>query len=113
MRNCAKYRPLLLLAFALFWGLVGQTAVVRAQSGVFTVSGVPIDVTGNSAVEARETEILQWIAAGKSQQDIADILTISHRTVEVHLRSARTKLNALTTAQAIGRAIGLGLIYPE
>lgn len=61
----------------------------------------------------REIEILQWIAAGKSQQDIGDILAISHRTVEVHLRSARTKLNALTTAQAIGRALSRGLIYPE
>jgi DNA-binding CsgD family transcriptional regulator len=64
-------------------------------------------------LSARETEILQWIAAGKSQQDIGDILSISHRTVEVHLRSARTKLAALTTPQAIGRAISLGLVYPE
>ncbi|SHG41031.1 autoinducer binding domain-containing protein [Cognatishimia maritima] len=61
----------------------------------------------------RELEILQWIAAGKSQQDIADIINISNRTVEVHLRSARTKLFALTTAQAVGRAIGMSLIYPS
>ncbi|SFE14410.1 autoinducer binding domain-containing protein [Roseivivax sediminis] len=65
------------------------------------------------ALSTREIEILQWIAAGKSQADIGGILSISHRTVEVHLRSARTKLNALTTAQAIGRAIARGLIYPE
>lgn len=58
----------------------------------------------------RETEILQWTAAGKSHQDISDILGISHRTVEVHLRSSRTKLGALTTPQAIGRAIGHKLI---
>lgn len=60
----------------------------------------------------REVEILQWTAAGKSHQDIGDILSISHRTVEVHLRSARQKLYALTTAQAVGRAISSGLIYP-
>jgi len=60
----------------------------------------------------REQEVLQWIAAGKSQYDIADILSISNRTVEVHLRSARTKLFALTSAQAVGRAIALGLIFP-
>lgn len=64
------------------------------------------------ALSKREIEILQWVAAGKSQQDIGDILSISHRTVEVHLRSSREKLYALTTAQAIGRAIGLGLIFP-
>lgn len=63
-------------------------------------------------LSTRESEILQWVAAGKSQQDIGDILSISHRTVEVHLRSSREKLNALTTPQAVGRAIGIGLISP-
>lgn len=64
------------------------------------------------ALSRREVEILQWTAAGKSQQDIADILSISQRTVEVHLRSARQKLYALTTSQAVGRGISMGLIYP-
>lgn len=63
-------------------------------------------------LSSREKEVLQWTAAGKSQQDIGDILGISHRTVEVHLRSGRDKLYALTTAQAVGRAISMGLIYP-
>lgn len=65
------------------------------------------------ALSTREQEILQWVAAGKSQQDIGDILGISHRTVEVHLRSAREKLGALTTPQAVGRAIRLGIITPD
>lgn len=64
------------------------------------------------SLSSREREILQWTAEGKSQQDIADILAISHRTVEVHLRSARHKLYALTTAQAVGRAISMGFVYP-
>ncbi|MEO3413920.1 autoinducer binding domain-containing protein [Roseovarius sp. CAU 1744] len=63
-------------------------------------------------LSTREVEILQWTAAGKSQQDIGDILSISHRTVEVHLRSSRQKLHALTTTQAVGRAIALGIVYP-
>ena len=61
-------------------------------------------------LSSREREVLQWTAAGKTQQDIGDILAIATRTVEVHLRSARDKLGALTTPQAIGRAIRLGLI---
>lgn len=73
----------------------------------------PLQELVHPQLSSREVEILQWIVAGKSQQDIGDILSLSHRTVEVHLRSARTKLNALTTAQAIGRAISIGLIYPE
>lgn len=64
------------------------------------------------ALSTREREILQWIAAGKSQQDVGDILGISHRTVEVHLRSARDKLYSLTTPHAVARAIAFGLIYP-
>ena len=60
----------------------------------------------------RELEVLQWIAVGKSQGDVADILSISARTVEVHVRSARAKLGALNTPQAVARAVGLGLVYP-
>lgn len=78
--------------------------VIRSQA----LSGI----LSHPALSDREREILQWVAAGKSQQDIADILGISHRTVEVHLRSGREKLGALTTSQAVGRAIGLGLIHP-
>jgi len=75
-------------------------------------SGMLPNYLANPSLSTREKEILQWVAAGKSQQDIGDILSISHRTVEVHLRSGREKLNALTTAQAVGRSISLGLIYP-
>lgn len=71
-----------------------------------------IDVMRYPALSRREKEILQWVAAGKTQQDIGDILSISHRTVEVHLRSSREKLNALTTAQAVGRAISMGFVSP-
>ncbi len=64
-------------------------------------------------LSSRETEILQWVAAGKSQQDVADILGIAQRTVEVHLASGRDKLGALNTPQAVARAVSLGLIYPS
>lgn len=64
------------------------------------------------SLSSREREVLQWIAAGKTYMDVGEILSISDRTVEVHLRSARSKLSALTTAQAVARAIGCGLIYP-
>lgn len=63
-------------------------------------------------LSTRETEILQWIAAGKSQQDVADILGIAQRTVEAHLSSGRDKLGALNTTQAVARAVALGLVYP-
>jgi DNA-binding CsgD family transcriptional regulator len=88
-----------------------QSAAVHLHDTVMR-SDVLSRALRHPALSGREIEILQWTAAGKSQQDIGDILSISSRTVEVHLRSARSKLFALTTSQAVGRAIGLGLITP-
>jgi len=88
-----------------------QYAAVHMHDNVMQ-AGILQKALRRPALSSRELQILQWVAAGKSQQDIGDILSISHRTVEVHLRSGREKLCALTTAQAVGRAIGLGLIHP-
>jgi DNA-binding CsgD family transcriptional regulator len=88
-----------------------QMAAVHMHDNVMK-SGILAEALFRPALSSREIEILQWVAEGKSQQDIGDILAISHRTVEVHLRSGREKLGALTTTQAVGRAIGLSLIHP-
>ncbi|MCP9480846.1 LuxR family transcriptional regulator [Shimia sp. CNT1-13L.2] len=88
-----------------------QNAAVHLHDTVVKSHALTQKLT-HPALSEREVEILQWTAAGKTQQDVADILSISSRTVEVHLRSSRSKLGALTTSQAVGRAIGLGLIYP-
>lgn len=89
-----------------------QSAAVHLHDHVMTS-----DALSNAMrfphLSRREREVIQWIASGKTQNDVAEILAISSRTVEVHLRSARTKLFALTTPQAVGRAIALGLIYPS
>lgn len=88
-----------------------QLAAVHLHDAVMK-SGILSRVLRRPNLSRREAEVLQWAAVGKSYQDIGDILNISDRTVEVHLKSAREKLGALTTAQAVGRAIGLGLIVP-
>lgn len=56
----------------------------------------------------REREVLQWIALGKQQAEVAAILLISERTVENHLRAARQRLGATSTAHAVARAMRLG-----
>jgi len=94
--------------------IIGDLQAVAVHFHDAVIRADPLNQTLNApSLSTREIEILQWTAAGKSQQDIADILSISHRTVEVHLRSARQKLQALTTPQAVGRAINLALIYPR
>lgn len=60
----------------------------------------------------REIECLKWYAAGKNYADIGTILGITERTVHFHMSLARHKLNALTNAQAIARAIHMGIVIP-
>lgn len=89
-----------------------QTAAVTMHDAVMQNDKLG-RLLNRPSLSTREREVLQWTAAGKSQQDIGDILCISNRTVEVHLKSARSKLCALTTAQAVGRGIAMGFIHPK
>ncbi len=49
---------------------------------------------------AREAEVLLWIAHGKSNRDIGDILGLSPRTVNKHLEQIYTKLGVENRASA-------------
>jgi len=59
----------------------------------------------------RQREVLQWVADGKTLQDIALILDLNPGTVEKHLRLARERLNVDTTAQAIAKAAAQNELY--
>jgi DNA-binding CsgD family transcriptional regulator len=54
---------------------------------------------------AREREVLRWVAAGKTDRDIAAILTISPRTVHKHLQRIYEKLGVETRTAAAMRAL--------
>ncbi len=53
---------------------------------------------------ARQREVLEWVADGKTIQDTAVIMGLNPATVEKHLRLARECLDVDTTAQAILKA---------
>ncbi len=53
----------------------------------------------------RETEVLSWIAKGKTNRDIGDILGMSPRTVNKHLEHVFEKLGVETRAAAAALAI--------
>lgn len=53
---------------------------------------------------AREREVLDWVAAGKTNRDIAAILGASPRTVEKHLERIYEKLGVETRTAAAMRA---------
>lgn len=52
------------------------------------------------ALTAREAEVLTWIARGKSNRDIAEILALSPRTVNKHLEGIFIKLGVENRASA-------------
>lgn len=62
------------------------------------------------SLTAREREVLTWIGAGKSAEDVACILQISRFTVERHLSNVREKLNVVNTVQAALEAVRRGEI---
>ena len=57
----------------------------------------------------RELECLRWVARGKTSTEIAVILKISPHTARDFLKSARHKLDCVTSAQAVSKAAALGL----
>jgi DNA-binding CsgD family transcriptional regulator len=61
---------------------------------------------GALPVTLREREVLDWLAAGKTDRDIADILGVSPRTVHKHLQHIYEKLGVETRTAAVMRALG-------
>ena len=54
----------------------------------------------------RETEVLGWVAQGKSNAEVAAILGMSPRTVQKHLERIFQKLGVETRTAAAARAFG-------
>ena len=81
--------------------ILGRVSIVRAA-----VLGMPdSDILGVSndfpALSARQTEILEWAALGKSNGDIAVIIGQSKRSVDYHIAEILKKLGTSTKAHAI------------
>ena len=64
------------------------------------------------ALSAREREVLQLLAEGKSMKAIAGILDISPRTVEFHKYRVMQVLGVKTNAELVQYAVRHGLIPP-
>lgn len=60
----------------------------------------------------REREVLTCAALGWTNKQIGVQLSISDRTVQVHLQTVYHKLDATSRTEAVSRAIALGIISP-
>ena len=58
----------------------------------------------------RECQVLDWIAKGKSDWQIGQILCISAKTVNYHAENAKRKLGVATRIQAVISAIRSGTL---
>jgi len=62
------------------------------------------------SVSGREREVLQLLAAGWSNLEVADRLYMSKRTVETHRQNLIAQTHSRNTAELIKRAVLEGLI---
>lgn len=76
-----------------------QRAVRRADCGAH-----------RSPLTDCEREVMRWVAIGKTDDEIATILSISRTTATTHVENAKEKLNAPRRAQAIVQALRYGEI---
>lgn len=62
------------------------------------------------SLSEREAQVLTWVARGKSNASIGEILGISAHTVDAHLRRIYLKLGVVDRISAALRGLGFGLI---
>jgi LuxR family maltose regulon positive regulatory protein len=62
------------------------------------------------ALSTREHEVLNLLAAGKENREIADELYVTRNTVKKHITHILDKLGAANRTQAVARARELGLL---
>jgi DNA-binding NarL/FixJ family response regulator len=81
-----------------YLGRTGEEFYFRLRE---PVAGKEADILKAAlSLTPREAEVLVWIAGGKSNRDISDILNISPRTVNKHLEQVFTKLGVENRAAA-------------
>jgi DNA-binding CsgD family transcriptional regulator/tetratricopeptide (TPR) repeat protein len=87
----------------------GGSDIARAieERVIASLTKVPADAYGLSP---REREVLNIVAEGRTDRDIAARLFISERTVHVHVRRILSKLGVSSRTEAAGVAIRQGLV---
>lgn len=67
----------------------------------------------SSSLSRRESEVLSWVVQGKTNPEIAVILSVSSRTIQTHLEHIYRKLDVQTRAAATAKAMELATTSDE
>ena len=67
-------------------------------------------IGNGTRITARQHQVLQLLAAGRSNKEIAIALALSPATVKTHVAQSMAAVGAANRAEAAARAINLGLI---
>ena len=106
---------------------LAQAVVVLAQGGAYmspSISNLVIEGLKTGSMQEsgqdpydrltlREKEVLQLIAQGKSNKEIAILLNISVNTVAVHRARLMDTLDLHRTAELVLYAVKKGIIHPQ
>ena len=101
-------------AFSTAWAtgraMTQEQAVADATELLESLAGPrPSAPAKDTGMTTRELEVLRLVAAGQTDQQIADALFVSRRTVTTHVANVLGKLGVSNRTEAAAAAVRLGL----
>lgn len=73
-------------------------------------SDADVENLSNIILSLREIEVLKWVAYGKTNSEIATILSLSRSSVRDYIERAKSKLSANNKRYAATMAVRLGFV---
>ncbi len=94
--------------------LAQRARIPLADEGAAAAPSAQTQIADDLGLTAREVEVLDQLARGRTDRQIADELFISKKTVSVHVSNILRKLDAGNRVDAgeIGQRVGLGGVTP-
>lgn len=86
--------------------IMGRTVHERCRA----THGFGLPTTAAPKLTPREIQCMKWVAVGKSDWEVGQLLTISGATAHFHIENAKKKLEKSTRTEAVAALLVHGLI---
>lgn len=87
-------------------GLYSRTFIAGYASVMTRVQRLP----ASQVLSRRETECIRWVAVGKTDDEIARLMSLKRTTVRFHMKNAANKLQTVNRSQTVLKASQLAYI---